>query len=437
MKSLTDEERASLAKNRIKQIHSIRKGDYFALKNNPDQALTYYLEAFERLSEDVVVAKKIGHIYFQKKDWANAYAYYIKAPIGELNAKEKSEMFSALFFDESELDRMGEISRIPTEQSEKDYYKHVDICYTGIHNCILAIEAYSGTSIEIKGLQDTIINSEKISPDFHFRNFAVAAKFYEYGAYRASEKFAREILQNRPDYYEVLKLQGFSEYELGRYSQAKERLLAYSEKYPDDLQTVVKLSDIAFAMGNYAESNLYINNAIFAGYTPKTDLERKLAYNYSRLWDTVSMMKVLGYLLQEDDATEDDAAVAISLALEEGENMKAYVWAENAFKKYPDSSIVAGLYLTTLRLIGKTIEAKNTLTTLTQDIKESPIVLLEQGILALEDGDMTLARSFFEQVTEKDENADFSEEAKNYLDFIENTQKTDTASGSEEKWWWF
>lgn len=145
------------------------------------------------------------------------------------------------------------------------------------------------------------------------------------------------------------------------------------------------------------------------------------------------MMKVLGYLLQEDDATEDDAAVAISLALEEGENMKAYVWAENAFKKYPDSSIVAGLYLTTLRLIGKTIEAKNTLTTLTQDIKESPIVLLEQGILALEDGDMTLARSFFEQVTEKDENADFSEEAKNYLDFIENTQKTDTASGSEEK----
>ena len=154
-----------------------------------------------------MVAKKIGHIYFQKKDWANSYDYYIKAPIGELNEKEKSEMFSALFFDESELDRMGEISRIPTEQSEKDYYRHVDICYTGIHNCIVAIQGYSGTSLEMGRLQETIRNSEKISPDFQYRNFAVAAKFYEYGAYRVSEKFAREILENRPDYYEVLKLQ--------------------------------------------------------------------------------------------------------------------------------------------------------------------------------------------------------------------------------------
>ena len=53
------------------------------------------------------------------------------------------------------------------------------------------------------------------------------------------------------------------------------------------------------------------------------------------------MMKVLGYLLQEEDVTEDDAAVAISLALEEGENLKAYVWAENTFKKYPESNIIA------------------------------------------------------------------------------------------------
>ena len=145
------------------------------------------------------------------------------------------------------------------------------------------------------------------------------------------------------------------------------------------------------------------------------------------------MIKVLGYLLQEDDVTEDDAAVAISLALEEGENLKGYVWAENVFKKYPDSSILAGLYITTLRLMGKSVDAKNLISTLTQNITESPIGLLEQGILALEDGDMTLARSLFEQVMEKDESADFSEEAKNYVDFIENAQKTETASGSEEK----
>ncbi|MFZ2255815.1 MAG: hypothetical protein WAW59_08100 [Patescibacteria group bacterium] len=49
------------------------------------------------------------------------------------------------------------------------------------------------------------------------------------------------------------------------------------------------------------------------------------------------MMKVLAYLLEEADATPDDAMVAISLALQNGENLKAYVWASNAIKKYSDS----------------------------------------------------------------------------------------------------
>jgi hypothetical protein len=61
------------------------------------------------------------------------------------------------------------------------------------------------------------------------------------------------------------------------------------------------------------------------------------------------MMKVLAYLLEEPDATDDDAAVAISLALQNGENLKAYVWASNAIKKYPKSAKINALYLTTLR----------------------------------------------------------------------------------------
>lgn len=39
------------------------------------------------------------------------------------------------------------------------------------------------------------------------------------------------------------------------------------------------------------------------------------------------MMQVLAYLLEEKDVTESDNAVAISLALQNGENLKAYVWA--------------------------------------------------------------------------------------------------------------
>ncbi len=69
--------------------------------------------------------------------------------------------------------------------------------------------------------------------------------------------------------------------------------------------------------------------------------------------DTTSMMKVLAYLLEEKDATADDASVAISLALQNGENLKAYVWASNAIKRYPDSVSINALYLNSLRKAGK------------------------------------------------------------------------------------
>lgn len=96
------------------------------------------------------------------------------------------------------------------------------------------------------------------------------------------------------------------------------------------------------------------------------------------------MMKVLAYLLEEKDVTIDDTAVAISLALQNGENLKAYVWASNALKKFPQSSIIHALYVTSLRSNGNLGEAKNHIDTLPEDISKHPIVLLEKAIILLE-----------------------------------------------------
>lgn len=135
--------------------------------------------------------------------------------------------------------------------------------------------------------------------------------------YRASEKIARQILLERPDYREVTKLLGFSLFELGKYEESKKYILQYLEQNPKDIESIIHMGEIHFSLGNYVSSNLYLNNAILAGYPHKVNLERQLAYNYSLLGDMVGMMKVLNYLLQESDATEDDYAVAISAALNE------------------------------------------------------------------------------------------------------------------------
>jgi len=93
------------------------------------------------------------------------------------------------------------------------------------------------------------------------------------------------------------------------------------------------------------------------------------------------MLKVLAYLLDEEDATHEDAATAISLALQNGENLKAYVWANSALKKYNDNPNIVSLYLTTLRMIGKPQDALLYIDTLPPYLSDLPLILLEKAIL--------------------------------------------------------
>jgi hypothetical protein len=66
----------TFAIDRKKELRTIRKGDYMTLKNNPDQAIAYYLHALEKLPNDIVIKRKIAHSYYIVRDWKNAYLQY-------------------------------------------------------------------------------------------------------------------------------------------------------------------------------------------------------------------------------------------------------------------------------------------------------------------------------------------------------------------------
>lgn len=431
--SLDPDERIVLAKKRKSYMSGIRKWDFYSLRNAPEEALTYYLAVEEKLPNDQVVRKKIAHVYFLLKNWTRAYEKYIGIPIWELPQSGQDELFQSLFFDESLFDRIGELSRIPMSTGSLDYYRTIDTCYSGIHNCIVSIVSSSGSDERLADLRAQVMNSEKITSDFQYRNFLVAVKFYEQKMYRASEKIAREILIERPDYIEVTKLLGFSLFELGKYEEAKKYLLQYLEKNPKDIESIIHMGNIHFSLGNYVSSNLYLNNAILSWYKEKSNLERQLAYNYSLLGDTVGMMKVLNYLLQESDVTEDDYAIAISAALNEWEDTRAESWARNGMEKYKKSSILTPLYITTLRTLGDIDNAYMLIqNTSEKDMVENPNYLLEKWILLLEKGDIPGAREVFSSLIKIEGWPDITSEANSYLARIGNIQ---TSSSTGAVWW--
>lgn len=435
--------KVELAKNRRKQIRLIRTWDFYMAKNNPWDALISYLEALEKLPNDHVVEKKIAEAYYASKDWKNAYAYFTRVPIDELKLEEKKNLFRALFFSHSKEERKSELQKFALTTNEKDYYMIIDTCSNGTEPCIASISSYSWSHNEIKRLANVIKNAPKISPDLAYRNFSLATEFYVLWEYSVAYTQAKDILKERWSYYDVQKLVWFSIFALGGYTESRDVLRSYIEHVPTDIEVIVRLWEISSLLKNYTEANLYLNNAIAAWYSDKINIERSLAYNYSQLWDATWMIKVLSYLLSEKDVLEDDFAVAISLAFARGENLRAYVWAIEWLKKFPNSPVLAPMYMMALRIIGRWVEVPAFVKTLTGEVLWSPLVLLELGIYDYDIWDMKSAKEKFNSVFEMDNDADFGIEAENYLKKIEEKEAEERISNGKEdieegeSWWWF
>jgi hypothetical protein len=171
-------------------------------------------------------------------------------------------------------------------------------------------------------------------------------------------------------------------------------------------------------LSDYTTSNLYLNNAVTWGYPHKTELERRLAYNYSALADHAGMLKVLSYLLQESDVTEDDYAVAISLALRQWENIRAYTWAYTGINKFKDSQILTPLYIASLRLNGRSHEIPPYIRTLSDALAWHPLIQLEYATSMLDEGNIVQALPIFTAIRDQDPTTDWGIEAASYIQQI-------------------
>ncbi len=262
----------------------------------------------------------------------------------------------------------------------------------------------------------------------------LAIKFYEQKMYRSSAKILEEVGKEFPDYAESKKILAFSYFALGNYTDAKKFLLEYLERNPKDVETMAKLGETYAFLSDPVSSNLYLNNAILSGYTPKTNLERRLAYNYSLLDDSVGMIKVLNYLLQEDDALENDFAVGISLSLEKWDIDRAKSWATRWLEKYPNSPVITPLFLSSLRLNGEASGALDILSGIPEEEKiKNPNYLLEEALLLQNIGHDDDAMKIFWEISRMEDWPDLMAEAQ--LQIARKNEQNTSPSEQKNGWW--
>jgi len=94
--------------------------------------------------------------------------------------------------------------------------------------------------------------------------------------------------------------------------------------------------------------------------------------------------------------------------------------------------MIAALYITTTRLVGKTADIPIYFHTLSQNVLDSPVVRLEQAILLFNEGQNDDALKIFREIYALDEDADFAREAENYIQFIESNNTLQSTQENNE-----
>ena len=393
----------------------IQKGDYFFVKEDKDAALAYYLDAYKKLGSDHVLESKIGRVYFGMKKFVRAYDYFRRIPASIMEARDKELLLLSLL--SLRNDRvLGELDRLRIQPDERAYYRTMFTCLSGTEACVNAINTYTGSFIVLTGFQGILTDSATISPDIFYRNIRLAGAIFQNREYSVAATLAEEVLRSRPDYRVALKIAAYSRYKLGEYDSAKILFQRLYGVAPDDTATAYALGLTMFHLGDYVSSSLYYNAAVINGYTPKTELERRLVYNYTLLGDTKNALKVFRFLLVEDDVTADDYYVGIYTAIQERDFSRASIWIARGMKQFSGNEMFPAFSGMIAYLKGDPDAARGYLRQALTQNPRSVVALLYMGRLFFDGGQYTLAKTYFENALTMNPDGNFGEEAKKYLE---------------------
>jgi tetratricopeptide (TPR) repeat protein len=430
------QERLRQLKRRREYTYLVKRWDLYALQNRMDLALRSYLTAYRRLRLDYVLARKIGHIYALRKEYANAYSYLRVVPLEDLNAELQSIRVQSLMLQEV-IDPVPQVQTLPDSMVDKPYLligatclKWGDLCTTALQNNQWSTHPRIQTKIRI------LEEHHLISEDVQYRNALLMNSFLQDGQFRIAFVLAQEILKVRPDYWPVVKAAGVSAYELRRYADAIVYLSRSYEADPKDARLAYLIGMSFSNQGDPLNSNLFLSRAVSGGFEPNILIERQLVYNNSLMEDWKNALKVGKHLAADDGATIDDYLVVSYIAFREKDYKNAIEWLSKWIAKYPRQDMMLALRGSAYRMMRNRDAWRSDTRQAIALNPRNPVAMLNQGIGLMIDARYEEALQSLAVVMEQDKNGIFAKEAEEYgptiraaLSASKQTEISSSASG--------
>lgn len=407
-----------MARRRVALRSVIRKWDYYHARNDAVQAVEYYEKAFDQIKDDPKIALRLANAYLEVKSFRKAADIFVKFNLSNFDEPSKLKVIASIMLDNGRDDKKEAIHQLGLTDGTKAYLDIIDDCTKNPNECVRYIQDSTSPDYQIQALRETIQSAKGTSDDELYIRTLLIGKLFEQKAYLAVQKVGLSILETRPNYKVVLKIVGYSGYELGDYSGAAKYLEQYYTLEPKDVEVAYMLGIVNYYKADYSTSNLYFNSAVLNGYSPKTELERRLVYNYVLLWDTTWAFKIFRFLLDEDDVIAEDYQIALFIAEQAREYSKVSLWSRKWLGKFPDDSILHTYSgMASLRTLDIP-EAEASLLRAFELDKKQPITLLELWRLYLQKQQYDVARDYLTNTIASDQWGYFATEAEKLLPTI-------------------
>ncbi len=281
--SMSGTDQIDLARRRVALRSIIRKGDYYQARNEAIKSVEFYEKAYQQIQEDPKIAVRLANAYFELKKFKKAADIFTKIDISQFDEPSKIKIIASIMLDEERTDKKEVIERMNLTPGTKEYQYVLNDCIDQPANCVEVVRSSVSNDVHTQALKEVVKNASATSEDAIYIQAILAGKLFEQQSYLASKKVSNIILSQRPDYRVILKISGYSNYELGNYKEAASLLERYYSMAPTDVEVSYMLGIVNYYKEDYATSNLYFNSAVLNGYSPKTELERRLVYNYALL----------------------------------------------------------------------------------------------------------------------------------------------------------
>ncbi len=408
----------------IIEWESYLNNDQYAL------ALKKFLQAFKSTNEDPIIAEQIGDIYMKMNKYMLAYKYYKKIP-WELSPEIKDKIiFSYLYNAElkdkwKREDAKKEILSLELDEEKKFYYISSLECLDDFHSCKTNLSNYifsENKELKIDELKNIKMAFDSYRTykataqntqleDIYYKDALIVWAFFKNKMFPISVLIWKDILKEKEDYKPILKLIAQSYFELGNMQGSKIYLGLYNKIEKDNKEIIYMLGVINLKLHEYILSNIFLNKALELGYEPKTNVKRRLIYNYFELAQIENMLKEFESLVRNEAVEKEDIYLSIYYHIVYNKKDTALELAKIGLQKFPDD---ANIYA----YMGWIYKDKNELEKASENLKkwleidpQNALSNLNMGYLEIAKGEEKKAIVYFKKTIKKDKEGEFGKQA--------------------------